>query len=156
MSDLASVVPVVDDEKVSYDGQRVTPELHSTANKTDKEVFVASARESCIDVEATPAPNEEQDPNVVDWDGPDDPANPQNWPSFRRWGTVAVVAGITFLAPLGSSYIAPGVPALMKEVCHCCSWFKLACTYSHSSTRPTTTSPALSLVFMFWALRAVL
>ena len=22
---------------------------------------------------------EERDPNIVDWDGPDDPANPQNW-----------------------------------------------------------------------------
>lgn len=41
------------------------------------------------DVEKDPATNRqdekterqpaESDPDVVDWDGPDDPANPQNW-----------------------------------------------------------------------------
>jgi DHA1 family multidrug resistance protein-like MFS transporter len=26
-----------------------------------------------------------QDPNMVSWDGPDDPANPQNWTIRRKW-----------------------------------------------------------------------
>jgi hypothetical protein len=57
----------------------------------------------------------EVDPNVVDWDGPDDPENPMNWPAGRKWGAIAVVSGITFLTPLGSSIFAPGVPLVMKE-----------------------------------------
>ncbi|KAF1920047.1 hypothetical protein BDU57DRAFT_533863 [Ampelomyces quisqualis] len=25
-----------------------------------------------------------RDPNIVDWDGPSDPANPQNWPASKK------------------------------------------------------------------------
>ena len=37
------------------------------------------------------------DPNIVDWDGPDDPANPINWSEKLKWGNVAVISSITFL-----------------------------------------------------------
>ena len=37
------------------------------------------------------------DPNIVDWDGPDDPQNPINWSSKLKWGNVAVISSITFL-----------------------------------------------------------
>lgn len=37
-------------------------------------------------------------PNLVTWDGPDDPENPLNWTSAKRWTTVAVVSYTTFLA----------------------------------------------------------
>jgi hypothetical protein len=57
----------------------------------------------------------EVDPNIVDWDGPDDPENPMNWAPSRKWGAIAVVSGITFLTPLGSSIFAPGVPLVMEE-----------------------------------------
>ncbi|KAL0256281.1 hypothetical protein SLS55_008674 [Diplodia seriata] len=63
------------------------------------------------DDERQPAP----DPNVVDWDGPDDPENPMNWPKAKKWGAVAIVSLITFLIPLASSMFAPGVPDLMAE-----------------------------------------
>jgi hypothetical protein len=76
-----------------------------------------------IDLEKAPsrtsapdeAEGEEEDPNVVFWDGPDDPLNPMNWPNGRKWGAIAVVSALTFFTPLGSSIFAPGVPAVMKE-----------------------------------------
>lgn len=38
-----------------------------------------------------------RDPNIVDWDGPDDPQNPLNW-SFKKKGTlIASISIITFL-----------------------------------------------------------
>ncbi len=37
------------------------------------------------------------DPNVVSWDGPDDPENPQNWPFKRKCAAVAIVSAITFI-----------------------------------------------------------
>lgn len=55
-----------------------------------------------------------EDPNVVFWDGPDDPQNPLNWSRSAKWGSIAVVSGITFLSPLGSAMVAPGVPGIMK------------------------------------------
>ena len=33
--------------------------------------------------------------NVVDWDGPDDPKNPQNWPSWKR--LIQVIFASAFL-----------------------------------------------------------
>jgi hypothetical protein len=59
--------------------------------------------------------SEPEDPNVVWWDGPDDPENPMNWGFYKKWGTVMIVAAITFLTPLASSAFAPGVPEVMKE-----------------------------------------
>ncbi|KAH7095194.1 major facilitator superfamily domain-containing protein [Paraphoma chrysanthemicola] len=53
--------------------------------------------------------------NVVDFDGPDDPGNPLNWKSSKKWGAVSLVSAITFLTPLASSMFAPGVPEVMQE-----------------------------------------
>jgi len=37
------------------------------------------------------------DPNLVDWDGPDDPANPMNWTERKKWTTVTVVSCISWV-----------------------------------------------------------
>lgn len=56
------------------------------------------------------------DPNIVDWDSPDDAQNPMNWSALRKNCTLAIVSGITLLSPLGSSFIAPAVPEILNEV----------------------------------------
>ena len=38
------------------------------------------------------------DPNIVDWDGPNDAANPQNWSKRIRIGHVALISVITLIA----------------------------------------------------------
>lgn len=40
----------------------------------------------------------EHDPNIVDWDGPDDVENPQNWPLRKKFVSVAIVSFITLLS----------------------------------------------------------
>ena len=37
-------------------------------------------------------------PNVVDWDGPNDSANPLNWSKSIRTGHVALISIITLIA----------------------------------------------------------
>lgn len=49
---------------------------------------------------------EEKDPNTVDWDGVDDPANPRNWPERKKWRNILVIASITFLT-YGLSFPLP-------------------------------------------------
>ncbi|KAI9729165.1 MAG: hypothetical protein M1834_007072 [Cirrosporium novae-zelandiae] len=56
-----------------------------------------------------------KDSNEIDWDGPDDPANPRNWSTWRKVTTMAIVASISFLTPLASSMFAPGVSSLMSD-----------------------------------------
>jgi multidrug resistance protein len=55
------------------------------------------------------------DSNVIDWSGPDDPENPQNWPARKKWGIIAALAACTLITPLASSFFAPGVPQVLKQ-----------------------------------------
>lgn len=45
----------------------------------------------------SPPSEEAADPNIVSWDGPNDPDNPLNWSSGLKWSNVALVSAITFL-----------------------------------------------------------
>lgn len=38
-----------------------------------------------------------QDPNIVWWDGEDDPANPLNWAPLKKWTNIMLLSGITFI-----------------------------------------------------------
>lgn len=52
---------------------------------------------------------------IVGWEGQDDPENPQNFPSNRKWGLLALMAGITFVSPLASSMLSPAVEYVGAE-----------------------------------------
>lgn len=39
----------------------------------------------------------QNDPNAIGWDGPDDPANPMNWPDNKKWATVIMISLMTVL-----------------------------------------------------------
>ncbi|KAA1478677.1 MFS polyamine transporter [Dentipellis sp. KUC8613] len=57
------------------------------------------------------------DPNViiVDWDGPDDLANPRNWTLRQKWGATAIVSAFTFISPVVSSAMAPASEQIARE-----------------------------------------
>lgn len=70
--------------------------------------------ERTLSVDQPAALVEERDPNIVDWDGPDDPNNPQNWPAKKKWSIIAALGAITLITPLASSFFAPGVPQVLR------------------------------------------
>ena len=39
-----------------------------------------------------------QDPNIVDWNGPDDPENPLNWSSAKKLAAIGIVSLVTMLS----------------------------------------------------------
>ena len=43
---------------------------------------------------------EEPDPNLVSWEGPDDPENPLNWPNSRKWAAIFTREPSSHLIPL--------------------------------------------------------
>ncbi|KAI7438167.1 hypothetical protein KC336_g2991, partial [Hortaea werneckii] len=57
----------------------------------------------------------EDDPNIVDWDGPNDPHNPRNWPTRAKIFNLLLVILLTLLTPLASSMFAPGVPQVLQD-----------------------------------------
>lgn len=46
---------------------------------------------------------EEKDPNLIEWDGPDDPGNPMNWPRWKKWMVTIVLGLMTFCITFASS-----------------------------------------------------
>lgn len=56
-----------------------------------------------------------KDPNLVTWDGPDDPDNPKNWGKGRKWAATLVVSSFTFISPVSSSMVAPALGAISSE-----------------------------------------
>jgi multidrug resistance protein len=59
--------------------------------------------------------NSDDEANIVWWDGEDDPANPYNWPTWRKVVNCVFISFCTLITPLGSSVFAPAVPQLMRE-----------------------------------------
>lgn len=66
-------------------------------------------------------PSEEKLPSATriataqDWNGPNDPENPINWPLWQRIYHTTVPALMGFVVTLGSSIYAPGLPDIMSE-----------------------------------------
>ncbi|KAI0110817.1 MFS general substrate transporter [Nemania sp. FL0031] len=54
---------------------------------------------------------------VVGWEQPDDedPENPLNWTRRQKWSIIGVLTFLSFLVPLASSALAPGVPEILAE-----------------------------------------
>ena len=44
-----------------------------------------------------------EEDNVIGWDGPDDPQNPQNWSRLKKYTTTIFYASITFCITFASS-----------------------------------------------------
>jgi len=58
----------------------------------------------------------EADPNIVDWDGPNDPEKALNWTNKKKWGNIAIISVVTLLTPLASSMVAPGTALIMRDL----------------------------------------
>ncbi|CAG8175010.1 unnamed protein product [Penicillium olsonii] len=69
-----------------------------------------------MDLEKQTEPTvETKDPNLVDFDGPDDTENPFNWPTWKKDRQLVLMAFNTFITPLASSMFTPGISDVMKE-----------------------------------------
>jgi MFS transporter, DHA1 family, multidrug resistance protein len=44
-----------------------------------------------------------KDPNLIEWDGPDDPGNPMNWSRTKKWIITIVLGLMTFCVTFAST-----------------------------------------------------
>lgn len=58
---------------------------------------------------------QDHDSSVVWWDGENDPECPMNWPWRQKILNVSLISAWTFLTPLASSMVAPGILAILQE-----------------------------------------
>ena len=64
---------------------------------TDIEANISGTRSRSTDEKEQEKLDEDNDPNIVDWDGPDDPTNPMNWPAWKVKTHIFLVSAITFI-----------------------------------------------------------
>lgn len=57
----------------------------------------------------------EKDPNLIEWDGPDDPENPQNWSSRYKWFITGVLGMMTFTITFASSVFSTATLVTAKQ-----------------------------------------
>lgn len=57
----------------------------------------------------------QDDPNLITWDGDNDPENPMNFSSKIAVTNIGIISLICFVTPLASSMFAPAIPAVMQE-----------------------------------------
>ncbi|KAE8164434.1 major facilitator superfamily domain-containing protein [Aspergillus tamarii] len=75
--------------------------------ETNKQADLAVSRETY--------PEMDLGNGMVGWESQDDPLNPRNYPSSRKWFQLATVSIITFISPFASSVFAPGVSLADQE-----------------------------------------
>lgn len=56
-----------------------------------------------------------KDPNLVEWDGPNDPENPQNLPKWRKWVITVSMAMMTMWITFASSVFSAATQVTAKE-----------------------------------------
>lgn len=62
------------------------------------------------------APSSIVDPDLVSWEGPDDPNNPRNWITRWKWATVITASIYSFITPLSSSMVAPSLDVIGRDL----------------------------------------
>ncbi|KIV95065.1 hypothetical protein PV10_02764 [Exophiala mesophila] len=106
--------------KETYHSPVLSPSSSTEINRTDQLHRVQSSEHgiplvNTTDDEPEKRPSVDSDPNIVDWDGPDDPEKAMNWSEGKKWTNIGVLSYLCFLTPLASSMVAPGVPLIMRE-----------------------------------------
>ncbi|GES63082.1 MFS general substrate transporter [Aspergillus terreus] len=92
------------------------------------EVRGGIVNERDVDLEANQQPTSEleksktgrsdrsrQDHTLVTWNGPDDPENPKNWSTKKKWAAVLTISSFTFISPVTSSMVAPALQAIRED-----------------------------------------
>ena len=60
-------------------------------------------------------PSPSNDSNLIEWDGPDDTGNPQNWPRWKKWVITTVLSTLTFCVTFASSVFSAATEATAAE-----------------------------------------
>jgi len=55
------------------------------------------------------------DPNIVDWDGPDDPNNPRNWSKRYKMLNIALISASVLYCNIATTMFAPGANIMERE-----------------------------------------
>ncbi|KAJ6142454.1 hypothetical protein N7471_001907 [Penicillium samsonianum] len=93
---------------------------HSDASNDDASTLKGEGRPDTIQeslrIPGTAKSNRSRHgPKLVTWDGPEDPENPKNWSTKKKWAATNTVSLFTFISPVSSSMVAPALTSLAAD-----------------------------------------
>lgn len=107
--------------RISQEHQRVA-ELRDGLKAEKLPAAVENTTDPDRDLEKNESAKEQQqqappqkDPSLVEWDGPDDPGNPQNMPRWRKWLITISMALMTAWITFSSSVFSTATMVTAKE-----------------------------------------
>lgn len=87
-------------------------EHEASSNKPQTQLDTDIERSSAVEASGLSA-EEVKDPNLVDFDGPNDPENPMNWSSAKKTTTIAIVSLMTLTSPIASTISSAAATDIM-------------------------------------------
>jgi hypothetical protein len=93
-------------------------EESASNSRVDEEAIMRVLTQRTVNDEETAMANEkapETDPNVVTWDGPDDPENPMNFPRSKKWRITMLSSAMTFCVSFASSVFSTSTVVAAEE-----------------------------------------
>jgi hypothetical protein len=93
-------------------------EESASNSNIDGEAIMRVLTQRTVNDEETAMANEkapETDPNVVTWDGPDDPENPMNFPRSKKWRITMLSSAMTFCVSFASSVFSTSTVVAAEE-----------------------------------------
>lgn len=134
------------DERREIDEERISCHAHAHATAYDIEknqglvectTIGVGTEENALDGSSSVSSStqvDDEDPNLVEWEGDDDPCHPQNWKRRRKWIAIALgmysvyisfiishllistVSAFTFMSPVSSSILAPSLASIGRDL----------------------------------------
>lgn len=117
----SSTIASESDLQGSTHNSALAPPVETTRSRTSR--ISRMAQEDSlenVDLEKQPSqtPNQHQepsDPNLIEWDGPNDPENPMNFPRWRKWMITIVLGFATFCITFASSVFSTATQVTAEQ-----------------------------------------
>lgn len=142
----SSLQPGASDEKAS--DAKVADPIDQAAENSDPEQAAGATTPPIVKPMLGVKTDEDGD-DIVGWNGPDDPENPYNWPSWSKVTHCGVISALTFLTPLASCKWPPylHITALSPDRCPQQCWPRLfPSSCGNSTVKARRWPPSSSLV----------
>ena len=104
-----------DQTAISRNGGAFNADNSSDEDVAEKGAAVVASVKADDTAAAATTPTEERNPNIVDWDSPDDPANPRNWTKAFKMTNILLVSFAVLYTNLATTLFAPAAPVMQKE-----------------------------------------
>lgn len=96
-------------------GSESTSETASKSGAVDTEAQISPTSVEAVKSIPTTKHEAHDNTNIVDWDGPQDPDNPQSWSSGKKWAHIIMVSLFALVTNMAPTMCVPGAPVFLHE-----------------------------------------